>query len=49
MLDSDRKDNVAIAAYDLGEFCRFHSFGKTILEGSGAKKLIMKHAKHDDS
>ena len=29
LLDSDRKENIAIAAYDLGEFCRFHSFGKT--------------------
>jgi len=28
LLDSDRSKNVAIACYDIGEFCRFHPFGR---------------------
>ena len=28
LLTSNDSQNVAIACYDLGEFCRFHPFGK---------------------
>lgn len=28
LLGSDNDKNVAIACYDLGEFCRYHPFGK---------------------
>jgi len=36
---------VAIACYDLGEFCRFHPFGKVVLDGLNAKAEIMKQAR----
>lgn len=42
--DSDPKvllKNQAISCYDLGEFCRFHPFGKTILDKLGAKTEIL--------
>lgn len=32
LLDNNKPNNQAIACYDLGEFCRFHPFGRTVLE-----------------
>lgn len=40
LLESDNEKNVAIACYDLGEFCRFHPFGKNVLENCNGKELI---------
>lgn len=48
-LDTNNKKNVAIACFDLGEFCRFHPFGKTVLESLKAKDKIVIKAKSDDS
>ena len=31
LLESENEKNVAIACYDLGEFCRFHPFGKKLV------------------
>ena len=31
LLTSQDNQNVAIACYDLGEFCRFHPFGKVYI------------------
>jgi V-type H+-transporting ATPase subunit H len=31
-LDSQVPKNVAIACFDLGEFCRFHTWGRKIIE-----------------
>lgn len=32
ILKSNNNQNIAVACYDLGEFCRFHPFGKVVLE-----------------
>lgn len=48
-LESKNKRNVAIACFDLGEFCRFHPFGKTVLESLKAKDKIIIQAKSEDS
>mmetsp|Transcript_4032 Transcript_4032/g.5561 ORF Transcript_4032/g.5561 Transcript_4032/m.5561 type:complete len:452 (+) Transcript_4032:69-1424(+) len=41
LLESDDKDVVAIACYDLGEFVRFYPTGKQILKHLNAKNKIM--------
>ncbi len=43
-LSSPNKKNVAIACYDLGEFCRFHTWGRKIIENfdDGKKKTNVK-------
>jgi len=48
MLSSNDAKTIAIACFDLGEFCRFHGFGKQVIEKEGAKELIMEHAKSLD-
>ncbi|CAD8120222.1 unnamed protein product [Paramecium sonneborni] len=48
ILKSNNNQNVAIACYDLGEFCRFHPFGKVVLEQLNAKQEIMRQARNDD-
>lgn len=48
MLTSDRQKNVAIACYDIGEFCRFHPFGRNVIESLGKKNVIMKLANDPD-
>jgi V-type H+-transporting ATPase subunit H len=46
LLESENDKNVAIACYDLGEFCRYHPFGKkfnlyfSLLEKFDGKKII---------
>lgn len=46
---SENYTNMAIACFDLGEFCRFHPYGRNILETIGAKTVIMSCAKHNDN
>jgi len=41
LLSSQRQKNVAIACYDLGEFCRFYPHGRNILESMKIKDTIM--------
>jgi len=48
LLDSKRALNVAIACYDLGEFCRFYPNGKKIIESFHIKDLIMEKARYSD-
>ncbi|CAD8123762.1 unnamed protein product [Paramecium sonneborni] len=48
ILKSNNNQNVAVACYDLGEFCRFHPFGKVVLEQLNAKQEIMRQARSDD-
>ncbi|CAD8207074.1 unnamed protein product [Paramecium octaurelia] len=48
ILKSNNNQNVAVACYDLGEFCRFHPFGKVVLEQLNAKQEIMRQARNDD-
>ncbi|CAD8194181.1 unnamed protein product [Paramecium octaurelia] len=48
LLKSNNNQNVAVACYDLGEFCRFHPFGKVVLEQLNAKQEIMRQARNDD-
>ncbi|EGR32209.1 hypothetical protein IMG5_092130 [Ichthyophthirius multifiliis] len=48
LLNSDVSKNVAIACYDIGEFCRFHPFGRNVIEKLGGKNLIMIKARHED-
>jgi len=45
LLHSDRIENVAIACYDIGEFCRFHPFGRNVLEAMNGKTIIMAKAR----
>ncbi|KAL4470236.1 hypothetical protein ABPG74_011847 [Tetrahymena malaccensis] len=45
LLDSDIPKNVAIACYDIGEFCRFHPFGRNIIESLNKKNVIMQKAR----
>jgi hypothetical protein len=46
MLESENDKNVAISCYDLGEFCRYHPFGKkcyflySLIEKFKGKELI---------
>eukprot|EP01017_Pseudomicrothorax_dubius_P029279 TRINITY_DN3543_c0_g1_i3.p1 TRINITY_DN3543_c0_g1~~TRINITY_DN3543_c0_g1_i3.p1 ORF type:complete len:449 (+),score=100.02 TRINITY_DN3543_c0_g1_i3:117-1463(+) len=49
LLDSENPKNQAIACYDLGEFCRFHPFGKNVLEKIDGKKKISDLMQHKDS
>lgn len=49
LLTSDREKNVIIACYDIGEFCRFHPFGKNVLEKLGGKQIIMDLTKHENT
>ncbi|CAD8208099.1 unnamed protein product [Paramecium pentaurelia] len=48
ILKSNNNQNVAVACYDLGEFCRFHPFGKVVLEQLNAKQEIMTQARNND-
>lgn len=48
-LNSDNPQNAAIACNDLGEFCRFHPFGRNILEKNKAKATIMILARSENS
>lgn len=47
-LTSENTVSVAVACYDLGEFCRFHPFGKAVLDGLNAKTEIMRQARSQD-
>jgi V-type H+-transporting ATPase subunit H len=40
--------NVAIACYDLGEFCRFYTNGKKVIESLQIKDLIMEKARYSE-
>mmetsp|Transcript_32613 Transcript_32613/g.29480 ORF Transcript_32613/g.29480 Transcript_32613/m.29480 type:complete len:463 (-) Transcript_32613:107-1495(-) len=44
-----KQQNQAIACYDLGEFCRFHPFGKNVLDKLDAKLAIMKLIDNNDA
>ncbi|KAL4502337.1 hypothetical protein ABPG72_011924 [Tetrahymena utriculariae] len=48
LLGSNRQKNIAIACYDIGEFCRFHPFGRNVIEGLEKKSVIMKLANDAD-
>jgi V-type H+-transporting ATPase subunit H len=48
LIDSEKLTTVAVACYDLGEFCRFHPFGRSILENQGGKAKITNRARHSD-
>ncbi|CAD8111966.1 unnamed protein product [Paramecium primaurelia] len=48
ILKSNNNQNIAVACYDLGEFCRFHPFGKVVLEQLNAKQEIMTQARNND-
>jgi len=39
-LESENEKNVAVACYDLGEFCRYHPFGKNLIEKFKGKEVI---------
>lgn len=41
LLDGYSEKTVAIACYDIGEFCRFHPFGKNVLDNFRGKEKIM--------
>jgi len=43
-----RDKNQAIGCYDLGEFCRFHPFGKNVLDKLDAKQSILKLIESDN-
>jgi len=38
LLESEDDTTQAVACYDLGEFCRFHKFGKNVLEKLDGKE-----------
>jgi len=48
LLDSKDILTRAIACYDLGEFCRFHHFAKTVLEGNNGKAKLMAMIQEDE-
>ena len=48
MLNSQRLKNVAIACYDLGEFCRFYPHGRNIIDSLKVKETIMEKAKRSE-
>ncbi len=39
---------MAIACYDLGEFCRFYPNGKKIIESLQIKDMIMEKARYSE-
>lgn len=41
LLSKEESQTVTLALGDLGEFARFHPYGKTILEKLGAKEKAM--------
>lgn len=45
LLESENEKNVAIACYDLGEFARYHPFGKKLLESFKGKEVIAQKAR----
>lgn len=47
-LESDNFQNVYLALNDIGEFARFHPYGKTILDKLGAKTRAMQLLQHQD-
>lgn len=49
LINSQNDRTVAVACYDLGEFCRFHPFGKNIVEKMNAKNLIMHKAQSENN
>lgn len=48
LLQSDRPKTVAIACFDLGEFCRYHPFGRNVIEKMKGKDYIMNKARGDN-
>ena len=48
-LVSDDSTTRSIACYDLGEFCRFHHFARTVLENNGGKVKLMSMIQEDES
>ena len=41
LLESEDKKTVCLALYDLGEFCRFHPYGKSVMDKLGGKARAM--------
>lgn len=48
-LKSDNPQTIAIALYDLGEFTRFYSNGRTVTKSLGGKDLAMTFIEHDNA
>ena len=48
LLNSKRGLNVAVACYDIGEFCRFYPRGKAVIESLQIKEIIMEKARYSD-
>lgn len=45
LLESENDKTVSIACYDLGEFCRYHPFGKNLIENFKGKEVIARKAR----
>lgn len=48
LLNSDDRECVQVACYDLGEFVRFYPNGKSIVKNLGAKDLVMQKIEDED-
>lgn len=48
LLNSKRAINVAVACYDIGEFCRFYPRGRDVIESLSIKDIIMEKARYSE-